>query len=93
MSRNILQANVYDKSSALDVIFGFLQIAQRRGAFSFGESAKIYECMNQFSDFFQHEIPPKEEVEDPPKEDDQDDAQEEKFDTDDEKDAVDIEVN
>ena len=89
MSRNILQANVYDKSSALDVIFGFLQIAQRRGAFNFGESAKIYECMNQFSDFFQSEIPTKEEVEDPPKEEEE----EENFDSDDEKDAVPIESN
>ena len=89
MSRNILQANVYDKSSALDVIFGFLQIAQRRGAFNFGESAKIYECMAQFSDFFEPE-PEKEQEEDPPKEEEE---KEENFDSDDEKDAVDIEVN
>ena len=88
MSRNILEANVYDKSSALDVIFGFLQIAQRRGAFNFGESAKIYECMNQFSDFFQAE-PEKEQEEDPPKEEEA----EENFDSDEEKDAVSIEVN
>ena len=52
-SRNILQQPVFDKSSALDLIFGFLQIAQRRGAFSFPESAKIYECIQQFNDFFQ----------------------------------------
>ena len=53
MSRSILRAPVYDKSSALDLIFGFLQLGQRRGVFSFEESAKIFECMNQFSDFFQ----------------------------------------
>ena len=60
---NMLQQPVVDKSSALDLIFGFLQIAQRRGAFSFPESAKIYECIQQFNDFFVHEKPPSEERE------------------------------
>ena len=50
-TRSMLQQPVVDKSSALDLIFGFLQIAQRRGAFSFPESAKIYECIQQFNDF------------------------------------------
>ena len=86
MSNNILRAPVYDKSSSLDVIFGFLQIAQRRGAFSFGESSKIYDCMNQFSDFFQAEDSQK-EPEDPSKEEEP----EENFDSDEEKDAVPIE--
>ena len=92
-NNNILRAPVYDKSSALDVIFGFLQLAQRRGAYSFAESAKIFECMNQFSDFFESQIPPKEEVEEEPKEDDLDNEQDETFDSDDEKDAVPIETN
>ena len=60
-TRSMLQQPVVDKSSALDLIFGFLQIAQRRGAFSFPESAKIYECIQQFNDFFVHENPPSEE--------------------------------
>lgn len=56
MSSSILEQSVVDKSSALDLIFGFLQLAQRRGAFSFAESAKIFECFQQFNDFFeQHE--------------------------------------
>tara|TARA_X000000368_G_C22944062_1_gene673518 strand:+ start:118 stop:471 length:354 start_codon:yes stop_codon:yes gene_type:complete len=54
-TRNMLQQPVVDKSSALDLIFGFLQIAQRRGSFSFSESAKIFECIQQFNDFFQPE--------------------------------------
>ena len=62
-TRGMLQQPVVDKSSALDLIFGFLQIAQRRGAFSFPESAKIYECIQQFNDFFVHEKPPPEEME------------------------------
>ena len=54
MSTNdMLNQPVFDKSSALDLIFGFLQIAQRRGAFSFPESAKIYDCIQHFNDFFQ----------------------------------------
>lgn len=91
---NILRAPVYDKSSALDVIFGFLQLAQRRGAYSFAESAKIFECMSQFSDFFENQIPPKEDDEQT-KDDEQpkDDELDEKFDSDDEKDAVPIESN
>jgi hypothetical protein len=52
-TRGMLQQPIVDKSSALDLIFGFLQIAQRRGSFSFSESAKIYECIQQFNDFFQ----------------------------------------
>lgn len=62
MSSGMLEQPVVDKSSALDLIFGFLQIAQRRGAFSFAESAKIYECFQQFNDFFVHEEPPSEET-------------------------------
>ena len=85
-NNNILRAPVYDKSSALDVIFGFLQLAQRRGAYSFAESAKVFECMSQFSDFFENQIPPKEDDEQP-----KDDELDEKFDSDDEKDAVPIE--
>jgi hypothetical protein len=58
-SNNLLRAPVVDKSTSLDVIFGFLHLAQRRGAFSFPESAKIYNCIQQFNDFF--EPPPEEE--------------------------------
>ena len=52
----MLNSNVYDKASALDLIFGFLQVAQSRGAYSFEESAKIFECMQQFSEFFETSI-------------------------------------
>ena len=85
MSNQMLQAEVIDKSSALDLIFGFLHMAQRRGAFSFPESAKIYECMNQFADFFQHDETQEEyqeENEVPVKEEVVDDDVNEKFDSD-----------
>tara|TARA_Y100001970_G_scaffold254375_1_gene330075 strand:+ start:1422 stop:1688 length:267 start_codon:yes stop_codon:yes gene_type:complete len=61
MSSNILQQSVIDKSSALDLIFGFLHLAQRRGAFSFAESAKIFECFQQFNDFFEQDEPSQED--------------------------------
>ena len=74
-SRNILNQPVVDKSSALDIMFGFLQIAQSRGAFSFPESAKIYECFQQFSDFFQREEETPEEVEETNEQEDNKDEQ------------------
>ena len=64
-SKRMLSIPVNDKSSALDLMFGFLHLAQSRGAFNFPESAKIYECIQQFNDFFGE---PEEELEE--KEDD-----------------------
>ena len=49
----MVNVEVTDKSTALDLIFGFLQLAQRRGAFSLQESSKIFQCIEQFNDFFQ----------------------------------------
>jgi hypothetical protein len=86
MSRSILSSPVYDKASALDLIFGFLQMAQRRGSFNFAESAKIYECMNQFSDFFEHEeVPEKDDEENVPKKEDDENEEENMEENDDEK--------
>ena len=72
-----------------DLIFGFLQLGQRRGVFSFEESAKIFECMNQFADFFQRDeepIPEKEEddVEKEKEEEELPEENDEKFDSDEE---------
>ena len=33
---------------ALNLLVSFLNVAQRRGAFSIDESAKIYECITKF---------------------------------------------
>ena len=62
-TENLLNIAVNDKSTALDLIFGFLHTAQRRGAFNFPESAKIYECMQQFRDFFNNQPPQEESIE------------------------------
>ncbi len=45
---NLLDVNITDENTALNVIVGFLGLAQKRGAFAINEAAKIYECVKQF---------------------------------------------
>jgi len=46
---NLLEVEINDPNTALNVMVGFLGLAQKRGAFAINESAKIYECINKFS--------------------------------------------
>ena len=46
---NLLEVEINDPNTALNVMVGFLGLAQKRGAFAIDESAKIYECINKFS--------------------------------------------
>lgn len=46
---SILDVNVNDENTALNVMVQFLTIAQKRGAFNIPESAKIYECLQIFT--------------------------------------------
>ena len=39
---------IKDENTALNVMVSFLSLAQKRGAFSFDESAKIWECIKMF---------------------------------------------
>ena len=39
---------VTDENVALNIIISFLHLAQRRGAFTIDESAKIFECVKSF---------------------------------------------
>lgn len=39
---------IADENVALNVIVSFVNIAQRRGAYSIAESAKIFECVKMF---------------------------------------------
>ena len=39
---------VADENVALNLLVGFLSLAQRRGVFSLDESAKIWECVQKF---------------------------------------------
>lgn len=45
----LVDVPIQNENTALNVMAGFLNLAQRRGAFSIDESAKIYECIRVFS--------------------------------------------
>jgi hypothetical protein len=44
----LVDVSVSDENVALNLIVSFLSLAQRRGCFSFDESAKIWECVKKF---------------------------------------------
>jgi hypothetical protein len=44
----LVDVPVTDEIVALNLIVSFLNTAQRRGAFSIDESAKIWECVKKF---------------------------------------------
>jgi hypothetical protein len=39
---------IVDQNTALNVMVGFIGMAQKRGCFALNESAKIYECVKMF---------------------------------------------
>ena len=44
----LTEIKINDDNAALNVMVGFLDTAQKRGAFSLDESAKIWECVKRF---------------------------------------------
>ena len=44
----LVDIHVKDENTALNLIVNFLSLAQKRGVFTFDESAKIWECINMF---------------------------------------------
>jgi len=44
----IVDIPINDENTALNVMVSFLTLAQKRGAFTFDESAKIWECIKMF---------------------------------------------
>lgn len=44
----LTSVEVVNENVALNVMVSFLNIAQKRGAFSLDESAKIWECIQKF---------------------------------------------
>jgi len=44
----LIDIAIDSESTALNVLVGFLNVAQRRGTFNFRESAKIGECIEMF---------------------------------------------
>jgi len=45
---NLLSVPINNENDALNVLIGFLSVAQRRGVFAINESAKIFECVKKF---------------------------------------------
>ena len=45
---NLLNIDISNENVALNVLVGFINIAQKRGAFAINESAKIHECIQFF---------------------------------------------
>ena len=45
---NLLEVAITDANTALNVMVGFLGLAQKRGVFAINESAKIFECIKIF---------------------------------------------
>ena len=46
--RSLLSVEIENQNVALNVLIGFIGIAQRRGVFAIDESAKIFECIKSF---------------------------------------------
>ena len=44
----LVDAVIHDQNVALNVIVGFIGVAQKRGCFALDESAKIFECIKMF---------------------------------------------
>jgi hypothetical protein len=44
----LVEVSINDENIALNVMVSFLSLAQKRGAFTFDESAKIWECIKMF---------------------------------------------
>ena len=45
---NLLTVPINNENDALNVLIGFLSVAQRRGVFAINEAAKIFECVKKF---------------------------------------------
>jgi hypothetical protein len=44
----LVDVPINDENTALNVMVGFLNLANRRGAYTIDESAKIWECVSKF---------------------------------------------
>ena len=45
---NLLNVKIDNENIALNILIGFINIAQKRGCYSINESAKIHECIQMF---------------------------------------------
>ena len=44
----LVDIEIKDQNTALNMMVSFLGLAQKRGSFTFDESAKIWECIKMF---------------------------------------------
>ena len=49
LEAQLINTPVTDENTALNVLVGFIGIAQRRGVFNIQESAKLWEAIQRFS--------------------------------------------
>jgi hypothetical protein len=47
-SEKLVDVEIANENVAFNLIISFLTLAQKRGAFGFDESAKIWECIKKF---------------------------------------------
>ena len=47
--QKLVDVEIKDENIALNMMVSFLSLAQKRGAFTFDESAKIWECIQKFT--------------------------------------------
>ena len=45
----LVNTPITDETTALNVLVGFIALAQKRGTFNIQESAKIWDCIKQFN--------------------------------------------
>ena len=45
----LVSVQVTDDNVALNILVGFIGVAQKRGAFNIQESAKLWECIQRFN--------------------------------------------
>jgi len=46
---SLVSIPVTDDNAALNILVGFIGVAQKRGAFNIQESAKLWECIQRFT--------------------------------------------
>ena len=49
-STKLVEQEVSDQNKALNLLVSFINLAQKRGAFSLDESSKIWECIKFFTE-------------------------------------------
>jgi len=47
-TEKLVDVKITNENEAFNLIISFLSLAQKRGAFGFDESAKIWECIKKF---------------------------------------------